>query len=56
MVNSFIGWIGGKKLLRKEILKRFPKEKIGRYIEVFETQHGYYSAKTDIQSAARFSC
>lgn len=34
-MNSFISWIGGKKLLRKEILKRFPEEKIGRYIEVF---------------------
>lgn len=33
-MNSFIGWIGGKKLLRSEIVKRFP-EKIGRYIEVF---------------------
>jgi DNA adenine methylase len=32
-VNSFTGWIGGKKLLRTEIVKRFP-EKIGRYIEV----------------------
>jgi DNA adenine methylase len=32
-MNSFIGWIGGKKLLRNEILKRFP-EKMGRYIEV----------------------
>lgn len=34
-MDSFIGWIGGKKLLRKEIINRFPKEKIGRYIEVF---------------------
>lgn len=33
-MNSFIGWIGGKKLLRKEIIKRFP-EGIDRYIEVF---------------------
>ncbi|WP_027625515.1 DNA adenine methylase [Clostridium lundense] len=33
-MNSFIGWIGGKKLLRKEIINRFP-ENIGRYIEVF---------------------
>lgn len=33
-MNSFIGWIGGKKLLRNEIIKRFP-EKFGRYIEVF---------------------
>lgn len=34
-MNSFISWIGGKKLLRKEIIQRFPKEKIERYIEVF---------------------
>ena len=34
-MNSFIGWIGGKRLLRKEILARFPTEGIGRYIEVF---------------------
>lgn len=33
-MNSFIGWIGGKKLLRKEIIARFPKD-YGRYIEVF---------------------
>jgi DNA adenine methylase len=33
-MNSFIGWIGGKKLLREAIVKRFP-DKIGRYIEVF---------------------
>lgn len=35
MMNSFISWIGGKKLLRKEIINRFPEEKIERYIEVF---------------------
>jgi len=33
-MNSFIGWIGGKKLLRNEIIRRFP-EKFSRYIEVF---------------------
>ncbi|MFL0197022.1 DNA adenine methylase [Clostridium sp. WILCCON 0269] len=33
-MNSFIGWIGGKRLLRKEIVKRFP-ESFNRYIEVF---------------------
>jgi DNA adenine methylase len=33
-MNSFIGWIGGKKLLREAIVKRFP-DNIGRYIEVF---------------------
>lgn len=34
-MNSFIPWIGGKKLLRKEILKRFPEDMPTRYIEVF---------------------
>lgn len=34
-MNSFIPWIGGKKLLRKEILSRFPMEEPSRYIEVF---------------------
>lgn len=33
-MNSFIGWIGGKKLLRNEIIKRFPGA-FNRYIEVF---------------------
>lgn len=33
-MNSFIGWIGGKRVLRKQILALFP-ERIGRYIEVF---------------------
>lgn len=32
-MNSFIGWIGGKRLLRDEIVKRIPSD-IGRYIEV----------------------
>jgi len=34
-MNSFIPRIGGKKLLRKQILERFPKDKITRYIEPF---------------------
>lgn len=34
-MESFIGWIGGKRLLRKAILERFPSDKVGRYIEVF---------------------
>ena len=34
-LNSFIPWIGGKKLLRKEIIKRFPKEDFTKYVEVF---------------------
>lgn len=35
-MNSFISWIGGKKLLRKAILEQFPKPgTFDRYIEVF---------------------
>ena len=34
-MNSIITWIGGKKLLRKEIVKRFPEEGFTRYVEVF---------------------
>jgi DNA adenine methylase len=33
-MKAFFGWIGGKSLLKKEIVNRFP-DKIGRYIEVF---------------------
>ncbi len=34
IMNSFFGWIGGKKLLKKEIIERFPQH-FNRYIEVF---------------------
>jgi len=34
-MNSPIGWIGGKRSLRATILERFPKDGVGRYIEVF---------------------
>lgn len=35
-MNSFITWIGGKKLLRKKILEQFPEDgTYNRYIEVF---------------------
>jgi DNA adenine methylase len=34
-MNSFISWVGGKKLLRKEIINRFPTDTFDRYIEVF---------------------
>ncbi|WP_313152082.1 DNA adenine methylase [Lacrimispora sp.] len=35
-MNSFISWIGGKKLLRKKILEQFPDpDSYDRYIEVF---------------------
>lgn len=33
-MDSFISWIGGKKLLRKKILEQFPPQ-YSRYIEVF---------------------
>lgn len=33
-MNSYIGWIGGKKQLRADILRRFPSN-ASRYIEVF---------------------
>lgn len=34
-MDSFMGWIGGKRILRKAILERFPTDKVDRYIEVF---------------------
>lgn len=34
-MNSFMGWIGGKKLLRETIVQNFPEESINRYVEVF---------------------
>lgn len=34
IINSFIGWVGGKRALRKIILSKFPKD-FTRYIEVF---------------------
>lgn len=35
-MNSFISWIGGKKLLRKKIIEQFPNpDSYDRYIEVF---------------------
>lgn len=33
-MDSFIAWVGGKKLLRKEIVSRFPNE-FNKYVEVF---------------------
>ena len=33
-MNSFISWIGGKKLLRKQIIEQFP-DYYERYVEVF---------------------
>ena len=34
-LDSFISWIGGKKLLRRRIISHFPAEGIKRYVEVF---------------------
>lgn len=34
-MDSFIGWVGGKKQLRKEIIKRFPADGVKKYVEVF---------------------
>ena len=35
-MDSFISWVGGKKLLRNKILSLFPgKEEFNRYVEVF---------------------
>lgn len=34
-MDSFIAWVGGKKLLRKEIVNRFPEDGIKKYVEVF---------------------
>lgn len=35
-MDSFISWIGGKKLLRKKVLEQFPDAgEYDRYIEVF---------------------
>lgn len=33
-MNSLICWVGGKKLLRNQIIKEFP-EKFDKYVEVF---------------------
>lgn len=32
-MNSFISWIGGKKLLRKKILETFPKQETLFYLD-----------------------
>lgn len=35
-MNSFISWVGGKKLLRNKIIETFPEnESYNRYVEVF---------------------
>ena len=45
-MDSFISWVGGKKLLRNKILSLFPeKEGFNRYVEVF----GFCFRQTDMQ-------
>ncbi|MCL2400672.1 MAG: DNA adenine methylase [Defluviitaleaceae bacterium] len=34
-MDSFIAWVGGKKLLRKVICDKFPKSGYDKYVEVF---------------------
>ncbi len=34
-MNSFIGWVGGKKALRDVIVSEFPVEPVKKYVEVF---------------------
>lgn len=34
-MESFIAWVGGKRLLRKEIVNRFPQDGVKKYVEVF---------------------
>lgn len=57
-MDSFMKWIGGKKLLRKDIVNRFP-EKMEKYVEVFggaawvlfyKEQHAVKEVYNDINS------
>lgn len=52
-MNSFILWIGSKKLLRKEILKYFPSDNFDRYIEVFDWAAWILFAKEYEKKTAR---
>ena len=58
-MDSFISWIGGKKLLRNEICARFPGEDVGKYVEVFggaawvlfhKEKHAKFEVYNDINS------
>lgn len=63
MMNSFISWIGGKKLLRSKILEAFPEQgTFERYIEVFggagwvlfsSERHAKMEVYSDAQSITR---
>lgn len=57
-MNSFISWIGGKKLLRKSICERFP-DNVSKYVEVFgsagwvlfyKDRHAEFEVYNDINS------
>ena len=58
-MDSFISWIGGKKLLRKAICERFPQDTIEKYVEVFggagwvlfhKPKHAQFEVYNDINS------
>jgi DNA adenine methylase len=34
-MDSFLAWVGGKRLLRNEIVSRFPADSFKKYVEVF---------------------
>lgn len=48
-MDSFIGWVGGKRYLRKSIIDRFPKE-FKKYIEVFGGA-GWVLFKKDVKQS-----
>ena len=57
-MNSFIGWVGGKKILRKAVCERFPAE-FSKYVEVFggagwvlfnSEKHANFEVYNDINS------
>lgn len=49
-MDSFLGWVGGKKALRKKIVEQFPeKGTYNRYIEVFGGQVGFCFFRKNMQ-------
>ena len=59
-MDSFLSWIGGKKLLRDTIIQKFPKDNsYSRYVEVFggagwvlfaKDKHAIHEVYNDINS------
>ncbi len=45
-MDSFISWVGGKKLLRNKILSLFPGKEGLKYLVVLD---GFCSRQTDMQ-------